>query len=90
MISKKSKTFYTEGDFVSKNKTFIATVKIGPKGQIIIPKEVREIFGLSAGDLLIMLADADRGIALERAEKLNDVVNAIIDGAGGQNGNSES
>lgn len=28
---------------------FMTTVKIGPKGQIVIPKEVREMFGLSAG-----------------------------------------
>ena len=35
---------------MNKNDNFIATVKIGPKGQIVIPKEVRDMFGVSSGD----------------------------------------
>ena len=44
---------------------FMSTVRIGPKGQIVIPKEVREMFGLEPGDSLILLADKTRGIALQ-------------------------
>ena len=36
---------------------FMTTVRIGPKGQIVIPKEVRAMFGLEPGDSLILLAD---------------------------------
>ena len=36
---------------------FMATVKVGPKGQIVIPKEVREMFGIESGDSLVLLAD---------------------------------
>lgn len=42
---------------------FMTTVKVGPKGQIVIPKEAREMFGLKAGDALLFLADKGQGIA---------------------------
>lgn len=42
----------------------MATVKIGPKGQIVIPKEARDMFGFQAGDSLLLLADKTQGIAL--------------------------
>ena len=44
---------------------FMATVKIGPKGQIVIPKEARDMFGFQAGDSLLLLADKTQGIALQ-------------------------
>jgi len=44
---------------------FLATVKIGSKGQIVIPKEVRDMFGLKAGDSLVLMADESQGIALQ-------------------------
>ena len=44
---------------------FMATVKIGPKGQIVIPKEVREMFGFTAGDSVLLLADKNQGVAIQ-------------------------
>lgn len=44
---------------------YLASVKIGPKGQIVIPKEVRDMFGLTAGDQLVLMADKGQGIALQ-------------------------
>lgn len=40
------------------------TVKIGEKGQFVIPKEAREMFDLCPGDSIIVLADPKRGIAI--------------------------
>lgn len=70
------------------NDKFIATVKVGPKGQIVIPKEARDLFELKSGDMLILLADKSRGIALQPAECLDDIVKNFIKGVE-ENGNSE-
>ncbi len=43
---------------------FMATVKVGDKGQIVIPKEARDMFSINPGDTLLLLADKDQGIAL--------------------------
>jgi len=40
------------------------SVTVGTKGQIVIPKEAREIFGIAPGDTLIVLADDALGIAI--------------------------
>lgn len=58
---------------------FMASVRIGPKGQIVIPKEARELFGLEPGDALVLLADRKRGIALQTVDTLEPVVRKIFD-----------
>lgn len=40
------------------------TVKVGEKGQIVIPKEAREVFNINPGDTLILLGDEAQGIAI--------------------------
>ena len=40
------------------------TVKVGEKGQFVIPKEARVVFNIKPGDTLIILADIDKGIAI--------------------------
>ena len=47
---------------------FIVSVKVGEKGQIIVPKEAREMFNISPGDTLMFLGDKDRGIALMKSD----------------------
>lgn len=37
---------------------------VGEKGQIVIPKQARELFGIKAGDTLLLLGDERRGIAI--------------------------
>ena len=43
---------------------FISMVKVGEKGQIVIPKGARELFSIQPGDNLRLLADEAKGIAL--------------------------
>ena len=57
---------------------FLATVRIGDKGQIVIPKEVREMFGIAPGDTLLLLADKSRGIALPPPEECQKIQNEIF------------
>ena len=59
---------------------FAATVKVGPKGQIVIPKGARELFDIHPGDTLLLLADADQGIALMRQEALDQIVAQAMPG----------
>lgn len=40
------------------------TVKVGEKGQFVIPKEARDVFNINLGDTLIVLADINKGIAI--------------------------
>ena len=40
------------------------TATVGEKGQIVIPKQAREIFNIKPGDTLVLLGDEERGIAI--------------------------
>ncbi|MBQ8973661.1 MAG: AbrB/MazE/SpoVT family DNA-binding domain-containing protein [Clostridia bacterium] len=40
------------------------TATVGEKGQIVIPKQARELFGIHPGDTLLLLGDEARGIAI--------------------------
>ena len=40
------------------------TATVGEKGQIVIPREARELFDIQPGDTLILLGDRERGIAI--------------------------
>ncbi len=46
------------------------TVKVGERGQIVIPKEAREVFQIKAGDTMIVLGDEKWGIAVTKADVL--------------------
>ncbi len=64
------------------NSKYMGSVKVGPKGQIVIPKEVRDMFGIKSGDTLILLADAQKGIAIERMSVFSKIADAIFSGKG--------
>lgn len=64
----------------SPDNKYIGSVKVGPKGQIVIPKDVREMFGINTGDTIIILADAQKGIALERYSVFSGIADKIFAG----------
>lgn len=55
------------------------TAKVGDRGQIVIPKEARELFGIRPGDTLLILGDEDTGLIISRPEVLSDIANQIFD-----------
>ncbi len=61
---------------------FMSSVKVGEKGQIVIPKEVREMFNIEPGDMLLLLADKERGIAIVDNDGLLDMARNIAGFAG--------
>jgi AbrB family looped-hinge helix DNA binding protein len=64
----------------TKTGKFMGSVRVGPKGQIVIPKEVRDMFGISPGDLLMVLADSEKGLAIERYDTFSKIADAIFAG----------
>ena len=58
------------------------TATVGEKGQIVIPKQAREIFGIHPGDTLVLLGDLDRGIAIPKQEAFRDLFRTAFDESG--------
>ncbi|MFI5251225.1 MAG: AbrB/MazE/SpoVT family DNA-binding domain-containing protein [Bacteroidota bacterium] len=54
-----------------KDQHFFGSVKVGERGQIIIPKEARDIFGINPGDNLFILGDKKKGLAIVKADSFN-------------------
>ena len=59
---------------------FIGIARVGEKGQIVIPKEARDMFNINPGDSIIVLCDKERGIALLKSDFMEDSFNKIMGG----------
>ena len=57
---------------------FVGISKVGEKGQIVIPKEVRQMFDIQPGDSLVVLCDKEKGIALIKAETIESFTSQIL------------
>lgn len=53
-------------------------VKIGEKGQFVIPKQARELFDFQPGDEILVLGDKEKGIAILPKEKERDFIKKIF------------
>ena len=62
----------------SKQQRVFGTAKVGDRGQIVIPKEARELFGIRTGDTLLILGDTETGLIVSRPEVLNDLAEELL------------
>lgn len=78
---------FTRGDDMPKGKHILSlpkgkyvfgTAKVGEKGQIVIPKEARNIFDIKPGDNLLILGDEASGIVITKTDVINDVALKIL------------
>lgn len=66
-----------------KGKHIFGTVKVGERGQIVIPKEARDLFDIKPGDTLLVLGDEEQGIAIAKADVMKEIAVKILKGLGG-------
>ena len=65
--------------FEKDGKYIFGVVKVGDKGQIVIPKDARKQYDIKPGDALLLLGDAN-GMALVKTEIFNDFIGQVMEG----------
>lgn len=55
------------------------TVTVGEKGQIVIPKQAREVFDIHPGDTLIVLGDEGKGMAIPPKSAFHQFAAAVFE-----------
>lgn len=63
---------------IPKGKHLFGIVKVGEKGQIVIPNDARKIFNIKPGDNLVVLGDEAQGIAILKSEIFDVLAKEII------------
>ena len=63
----------------AKKGQYAWTATVGEKGQIVIPKQARDLFGIKPGDTLILFGDAERGIAIPSKRALAELFSVALD-----------
>ncbi len=63
---------------IPKGDYIFGTVKVGERGQIVIPREARDKFDIKAGDTLIVLGDEKWGIAVTKSDVLQKFASDIF------------
>ena len=62
----------------NRQQRVFGTAKVGDRGQIVIPKEAREFFGIEPGDTLLILGKPETGLIVPKPETLNDLATQIF------------
>lgn len=62
---------------MKKNK-YVGICKVGEKGQIVIPKEARDMFDIKPGDSLVVLCDKNQGIAILKSDIIESIGDEIF------------
>jgi AbrB family looped-hinge helix DNA binding protein len=54
------------------------SVKVGERGQIVIPKDARDAFDINPGDILLVLGHGKRGITIMKADLVKEITLKIL------------
>ena len=57
---------------------FVGIAKVGEKGQIVIPKEARDMFNINPGDTVVVLCDKEKGMAIVKSEVFEDTIDKVM------------
>lgn len=60
-------------------KYIFGVVKVGDKGQIVIPRDARKVYDIKPGDALLVLGD-QRGIAMLKTEVFQNALDQVMEG----------
>ena len=63
----------------NQGKSFYGSVKVGERGQIVIPKNAREVYDIKAGDSLIVFGDDNKVIKIMKADMMRDFALKILE-----------
>lgn len=61
------------------SRRVFGTAKVGERGQIVIPKEARELFNIQPGDTLLILGEENKGLIVSRPEILRNLADQIFE-----------
>lgn len=64
-----------------RGKHLFGTVTVGERGQVVIPKQARDLFGIRPSDSLLVFGDEGQGIAIVKADDFMKRVEALLDQA---------
>ena len=63
---------------VKQDGKYAWTATVGEKGQIVSPKQAREIFNIKPGDTILILGDVDRGLAIPNQDAFSGIFSAAF------------
>lgn len=63
---------------MKKKNKYMGVCKVGEKGQIVIPKEARDMFDIKPGDSIVLFCDVKKGMALVKTEVFEDVASNVL------------
>lgn len=65
-----------------KSYRIFGTARVGERGQIVIPKEARQFYGIRPGDTVLVLGSGESGLVLSKPEVLDRVAQQILEDMG--------
>ena len=60
------------------NQRVFGTAKVGDRGQIVIPKEARDLFNTQPGDTLLILGESETGLIVSKPDVLSNLATQLL------------